>query len=130
MNREALPTKLNLGTMGFKHPADRSEFLKALKKSHFKWIRDEAENIEMKNVRYAALTIDLNDPPFEKNVSFRANAERLMETLAEAADAEVRKSVVHSIYANCKALNILLNDEEESIREIAKKRLSGLTNDV
>ena len=44
MNREALPTKLNLGTMGFKHPADRSEFLKALKKSHFKWIRDELEN--------------------------------------------------------------------------------------
>ena len=33
MNREALPTKLNLGTMGFKHPADRSEFLKALKKA-------------------------------------------------------------------------------------------------
>ena len=130
MNREALPTKLNLGTMGFKHPADRSEFLKALKKSHFKWIRDELENIEKRNVRYAALTIDLNDPPFEKNTSFRGNVERLMETLAEAADAEVRKSVVHSIYANCKALSILLNDEEESIREIAKKRLSGLTNEV
>ena len=130
MNREALPTKLNLGTMGFKHPADRSEFLKALKKSHFKWIRDELENIEKRNVRYAALTIDLNDPPFEKNTSFRGNVERLMETLAEAADAKVRKSVVHSIYANCKALNILLNDEEESIREIAKKRLSGLTNEV
>lgn len=130
MNREAIPTKLNLGTMGFKHPADRSEFLKALKNSHFKWLREEVENIEMKNVRYAALTIDLNDPPFEKNVSFRANAERLMETLAEAADAEVRKSVVHSIYANCAALTILLDDEEEGIREIAKKRLSGLANEV
>ena len=130
MNREALSTKLNLGTMGFKHPADRSEFLKALKKSHFKWIREEVENIEKRNIRYAALTIDLNDPPFEKNTSFRENVERLMETLAKAADAEVRKSVVHSIYANCKALNILLNDEKESIREIAKKRLSGLTNEV
>lgn len=68
MNREALPTKLNLGTMGFKHPADRSEFLKALKKSHFKWIRDELENIEKRNVRYAALTIDLNDPPLREKI--------------------------------------------------------------
>lgn len=129
MNREALPTKLNLGTLGFKHPADRSEFLKALKKSHFRWIREEVENIEKRNVRYSALTIDLNDPPFEKNVSFRANVERLMETLAESVDKDVRKSVVHSIYANCAALSILLDDEDEGIREIAKRRLSGLAND-
>ena len=121
---------LNLSKMEFTHPLTREKFLTTLETSPFKWIKEMVARVNQNEGEEQILTMDLNDPPFAKDISFMENAEKLMETLAEAADAEVRKSVVHSIYANCKALNILLNDEKESIREIAKKRLSGLTNDV
>ncbi len=130
MNRDSNTIKINLGTAEFRSEEGRKAFLKALNNTHFVWVRQMISKAEGGNDKYEKLTMDLNDPPFEKNVSFRANAERLMETLAEAADAEVRKSVVHSIYANCATLTILLDDEEEGIREIAKKRLSGLANEV
>lgn len=128
MNREANTIKINLGTAEFRSEEGRKAFLKALNNTHFVWVRQMISKAEGKNGKYEKLTMDLNDPPFAKDISFMENAEKLMETLAEAADAEVRKAVVHSIYANCKTLSILLNDEEKNIREIAEKRLSGTSN--
>lgn len=130
MNREANTIKINLETAEFKCEEGRKAFLKALNNTHFVWVRQMISKAEGENGKYEKLTMDLNDPPFAKDTSFMENAEKLMETLAFSTDANVRKAVVRSKYANCKTLNILLNDPERDIKEIAKKRLSGLTNDV
>lgn len=123
--------KIDLRQAKFKSEEDRKNFLLALEKSHFKWLHDEAENIEKGNeeVQYEPLAIDLNDPPFAKNVHFMENAEKLCEALAAATDVVIRRAVVHSMYANSKALSKMLEDSDEGVREVAKRRLSGTANE-
>lgn len=126
--RIANTVKLNLSKMEFKNSTDKSLFLQALDKTYFTWVKAMIARVEKGIGRNEILTIDLNDPPFAKNSSFMENAERLCETLAVAEDTNLRRAVVKCIYANIHALKILLKDQEESIREIAEKRLSGTSN--
>ena len=119
---------LNLSKMEFTHPLTREKFLTTLETSPFKWIKEMVARVNQNEGEEQILTMDLNDPPFAKDISFMENAEKLMEALAWAEDPEVRRKAVRSIYANRNALEILLCDTERDIREIAEMRLSGLSN--
>lgn len=123
MNREANTIKINLGTAKFQHPADRSFFLQALKKTNFSWIRKMIENVE-RGSRYEVLIMDLNDPPFDKDSNFSKKAEELAATLVTAENPEIRLAAARCIYTSRNDLAKLADDEEEFIRALAKSRLA------
>ena len=125
--RIANTVTLNLSALNFQHPLARNKFLETLKSSPFEWLKEMVARMDESAGEDQILTLDLNDPPFAKDPSFRKKAEKIMEALAWAEDPEVRRKAVRSIYANRNALEILLCDTERDIREIAEMRLSGLS---
>ncbi len=121
---------LNLSKMEFIHPLAREKFLTTLETSPFKWIKEMVARVNQNEGEEQILTMDLNDPPFAKDPSFRKKAEKIIEALTWSEEPEVRRKAVKSIYANRNALELLFCDTERDIKEIAQKRLSGLANDV
>lgn len=121
--RAANTIKINLGNARFLHPADRSFFLQALKKTNFVWLRQMVDKAE-RGSRYEVIMMDLNDPPFDKDHNFGKKAEELVATLVTAENPEIRMAAARCIYTSRNDLEKLANDEDQAVKDLAKNRLA------
>jgi len=120
--RKANTIKINLGNARFSHPADRSFFLQALKKTNFEWVCQMVDKAE-RGSRYEVIMMDLNDPPFDKDSDFSKKAEEVVATLATAENPEIRQAVARCIYTSRDTLMRLKDDEDELVRSLARSQL-------
>lgn len=121
--RKANTIKINLGNARFLHPADRSFFLQALKKTDFVWLRQMVDKAE-RGSRYEVIMMNLNDSPFDKDSNFSNKAEELVAALATVENPEIRQAVARCIYASHDTLIKLRDDEYELVRSLARSRLA------